>query len=199
MSRQRSENEQAVLKTVQFLQDLKHSCDNGSVFYVSVKAVNFGINKSTGKACKDLEVVKSLGDNRYKWVMANTNYRYIALLILEKLRERQQKTVEPEYLPNMQPLITAINTLTEKLTLTSNQQNKRLSEPKNASLFADQESKEAIRLKILCSITSGVYQQEFKETVCEPFSIYSPEHVHHLNNAIIAATEDLLKKFNSKS
>lgn len=197
MSRQRSANEQAIDKTLKYLFEVKNLCKPIFNVYPTIQAERNGISKSSGSALKTLGIIKHLGKNKYEWLKGEPD-RQMALLILEKLRVRQQKTIDSPVLPNMGALIEAVNSLTEKLTLTSNLPKHRTVEPKTPSLFADQESKEAIRLKILCSITSGVYNMEYKETVSEPFSIYSPEHVHHLNNAIIEATEDLMNKFNSK-
>jgi len=195
MGRIRKANEDAILKTTEFLKELKLQLTEKQSWFTGFSDLQeeHKISKSTFSICKKLGIVEDK-DGTFIWSKGEPS-REMALLILEKLRVRQQKTAEPVKLPGFEDNIARIESLLTEIRDNAKVQqslsNGLKIRDKPQSLFVEQETKEATRIKIACAIATGVY------SVCE-IKYLMQGQATDCNDVVIAATEDLLNKLYSK-
>jgi hypothetical protein len=194
MSRVRSANEKSIEKTINFLYDLKFRIDRSNNTESTYLQEKYNISKSTFSVVKKLKIVTS-ENGKFIWSKGEPN-REMALLILEKLRVRQQKTAEPVKLPGFEDNIARIESLLTEIRDNAKIQqvlsNGLKTREKPQSLFVEQETKEATRIKILCAMASGAYGS------IKLFHATDEDEFDKINNKLIIASTNLLNKFYSK-
>jgi len=194
MSRVRSANEKSIEKTINFLYDLKFRVDRSNNTESTYLQEKYNISKSTFSVVKKLKIVTS-ENGKFIWSKGEPN-REMALLILEKLRVRQQKTAEPIKLPGFEDNIARIESLLTEIRDNAKIQqvlsNGLKTREKPQSLFVEQETKEATRIKILCAMASGAYGS------IKLFHATDEDEFDKINNKLIIASTNLLNKFYSK-
>jgi len=197
MGRIRKANEDAIYKTISFLHDLKNKIDNNKWFSATDLQERHNISKSTFSATKYFEIVVEK-DGKFIWSKGEPN-REMALLILEKLRVRQQKTAEPVKLPGFEDNIARIESLLTEIRDNAKVQqslsNGLKTRDKPQTLFSDQEQRQRDRIYIAGQIASNAFGVCFGSVKGNGLE----DHYYPtINDGIIAITDDLLNKLYSK-
>jgi len=193
MGRIRKVNEDAVYKTISFLHDLKDKIDNNKWFSATDLQERHNISKSTFSATKYFEIVVEK-DGKFIWKKGEPS-REMALLILEKLRVRQQKTAEPVKLPGFEDNIARIESLLTEIRDNAKVQqvlsNGLKTRDKPQTLFSDQEQRQRDRVYIAGQFLTVVFKDVKASTFTE-------QMMHEGNIGVITFTDDLLNKLYSK-
>lgn len=191
MSRVKKAQESAVSRLTTFIFEIRGRIANNERFTFSPLYERYNISKGTKSSLIKLGYIIE-DDGVIKWLNPkNHSDRVIALFVLELSRERQQKTIDGVKLPGLEAEIGHIKQLLTEIRdntqIEINGVQVKERPKKEKSLFADQESKEATRIKILCAIITASY---FDGATNDSFMAYS--------DSILKNTDTILSKLYSK-
>lgn len=194
--RERAINETAALSTFNFLKELNQLCDGGKLTAVTWLSDKYGLSHNTGGACKDLKLIV-VEEGVYKWVPKAEPSRVMALNILDNLLHRSKRKVDPPVIPDMG----AIDRLIQKLDIIAVQNEKgsgRMlsralpqSSTAGSSLFAEVDSKQAIKIDLLKSVLTGLYTGRLIDDL-------TPQTIDGLNLSAVSVVDDVYNKFYAK-
>lgn len=191
MSRVKKAQESAVSRLTTFIFEIRGRIANNERFTFSPLYERYNISKGTKSSLIKLGYIIE-DDGVIKWLNPkNHSDRVIALFVLELSRERQQKTVDAVKLPGMAAYVTEFKEILTEIrdnlkTSQSGVQGFKMRE-KPQTLFAESDTKEATRVKILCAIITASY---FDGATNDSFMAYS--------DSILKNTDTILSKLYSK-
>jgi hypothetical protein len=191
--RKRIVPESALNKTLFFLQDLYAKCDGKlhlNISYSELHSINH-VSKSTLNACKQLGIIE-LKDRDYLW-KGNDPCRQMALEVLEQLRVKQQKNIDPPALPNFEAIMRTVETLLTQIRDNMVIQQRGGKGLKTAEtkgeLFTDQEIREQRRFEIFKSVAPTI----FSGMKLNPFEL--EKAINTASKMAILVTDDLLNEY----
>lgn len=165
-------NEQAVSKTIAFLQELNHKIIRGEKIRFGELHDSFKIAKSTGSSIVQLGLIKEVSPFTYNWTDSFDLDRKLALKILDHNLHRSTKRVEQPLFPE---LFADIKSLLVEIRDNTKKQNNR-----------SEGLKISERVYIAGQIANGYYTNGLQG-----------DKMEITNDFIIRATDDLLNKLNS--
>lgn len=203
--RKRIAQEKAIENTLHFLKKLKTICNLTKADYQTKYSLGdlhkeFNVSKSTGTACRRLQIIKHTSDG-YEWLVDKEPNREMALEVLEVLRQQSDRKKYTE-IPDIS---TPLNEFVEKLKDISNHNETVLNRLKSTpmlskalnqsspdlNLFSGVDRKENMRFELMKEIAGNLYANRLLTDMDEAV-------LKELHKWAIWAATDLLNQFNAK-